>query len=173
MIFVLDSSVLIDLVHGGIDRDALAAFSMETPALLALEVSEYSVRLEASGLTFVPLGAVEEALSETFERQFGSSADTSKRQQKKRLSKVDCDLLALAKSRGRCLLVADQALREAATANAIESKGLLWLIEEMANNGIMDSDVLAGALERISMRPRCRLPRLDVQKLLERLRISR
>lgn len=63
-VFVLDSSVLFDLVHGGIDREVLGHYSMETPLLMVSEVIEHHERLISSGLTFVPLSGEEEKLAD-------------------------------------------------------------------------------------------------------------
>ncbi|MCB1599571.1 MAG: hypothetical protein KDI66_06065 [Xanthomonadales bacterium] len=168
--FVLDSSVLFDLVHGGIDREVLGHYSMETPLLMVSEVIEHHERLISSGLTFVPLSGEEEKLADAMLGEHGSGPGASRRQQKKRLSRVDCNLLALARSRQRCLLVADQALRDIARGYGVESRGLLWLIESMAEQHVISSSHLAAALERIALRPRARLPVPQVRELLDKLR---
>lgn len=171
-VYVLDSSVLIDLVHGGLDREALAALAVEAPQLLILEVWELKERLERHGLSFVSLSAAEEASADELDTLHGSQHGASKRQQGKRLSRTDCCLLALARSRDRYLLVGDQELRRVAESYGVQSRGVLWLIQHLAELGIMDQGVLASALERIAARPRCRLPTQEVQQLLLMLRAS-
>ena len=172
IVLVIDSSVLIDLIHAGIDGEALAAWRMETPEMLMLtELEEYADCVVRAGLVVTSLTPAEDHLTNTLFGRYGHARDASKRQQKKALSRNDCSVLALAKIRDRVMLVADRALRELAAENDVEAHGVLWLLDLMDQHQVLPRPHLLAALERVATRPRRRLPVEEVQQLLTRWRI--
>ena len=169
IVLIIDSSVLIDLIHAGIDGEALAAWRMEAPELLVLtELEEYADRVVRSGLVITPLTVVEEQLTSALFSRYGHAQDASKRQQKKALSRNDCSVLALAKLRERVMLVGDKGLRDAAAEQDVEAHGVLWLLDQMDQHQVLSRARLMAALERMATRPRKRLPAEDVQLLRTR-----
>lgn len=164
---VIDSSVLIDLVHAGIDGEALANWRIEAPDLMVYtELEEYGDRFERAGLVITSLTTEEHQLTNLLVQRHGHAQAGSKRKQRKALSRNDCSVLALAKSRERVLLVADQALRNVASEYQVESHGVLWLLDLMEQQHVLPRPNLIAALERMATRPRCRLPHDEVQKLI-------
>ena len=84
------------------------------------------------------------------------------------LSLVDAFALALAKHLDAILLTGDGALRALAAREAADCHGLLWLFDAMEEEGVLSRRSLQTALERVTAHPRCRLPREEVRKRLQR-----
>lgn len=168
---VIDSSVLIDLVHAGIDGNVLAAWRIEAPDLMVqTELEEYGDRFQRGGLIITSLTPAEVQCTRALVERYGHAQSSSKRQQRKALSWNDCSVLALAKSRERVMLVADRALRDVAAEHQVEAHGVLWLLDLMDQHHVLERPRLVAALEIMLTRPRARLPHDETQQLLGRWR---
>ena len=84
------------------------------------------------------------------------------------LSLADTFALTLAMDNGWMLLTGDRMLRNLAASEGVICRGLLWLLEFMLDTEVTDRRALDSALEAIGAHPRCRLPRADVSRRLER-----
>lgn len=87
--------------------------------------------------------------------------------ERKPLSLPDCFALACARRHDHALLTSDGALRTAAKDYGVEMYGLLWLLDGLAESGIVAQTVLYEGLSKISQSPRCRLPKAEIQKRLK------
>lgn len=167
MIFVIDSSVLFDLERGQILDLVLPKARFETPEILML--SELADQVDDfKHLRVVVLTDAEETLAQSLQEKFGRRAMTSKRQQRRDLSVVDCALIALATRQERVLLVGDARLREIAEQHAIECRGLLGLLELLDTEGLCERTSLVSALLKLQQHPRARLPKVEIERLIER-----
>lgn len=86
------------------------------------------------------------------------------------LSLVDSFALALAAENRWTLLTGDRVLRSLARSEGVDCHGLLWVLDLMAEAAVVDRRTLYSGLEAIGDHPRCRLPRAEVNKRLERWR---
>lgn len=163
-ILVSDTSVLIDLERGGL-RDSCFGLSFEfaVPDLLyARELADYGgPELVALGLRVEGLTAAELTIAQ----------DT--RTAHPRLSLPDAYAYALASARGWTLLTGDGELRALADANTIPFFGVLWVLDQLFESGVVAGDALAAGLDVIAAHPRCRLPRAEIQVRMERYRSKR
>jgi len=85
------------------------------------------------------------------------------------LSVPDAFALALARARAWTLVTGDRRLRQMAQAAVVPVHGLLWLFEQLANEGA-DCALLSAGLARVLEHPLCRLPRPEAGGLLAKLR---
>lgn len=163
-ILVSDTSVLIDLERGGF-RDSCFELSFEfaVPDLLyARELADYggpdliNLGLRVEGLTAAELTIAQET-----------------RTAHPRLSLPDAYAYALASVRGWTLLTGDGELRALAESNTIPFFGVLWVLDQLFERGVVAGDALAGGLEMIAGHPRCRLPRAETQVRIARYRSKR
>lgn len=158
VLFVSDSSVLIDLERGGLIEAAFqCGISMLVPDLLyENELKEspgpYLMRL---GLGVTPLSP--EELSAAQELQNSRPG----------LSLEDCFALICASRLNHHLLVGDGLLRKEATSRGVNCRGLLWLLDEMLASDKVPKSLLCEGLNRIAQHPRCRLPRTEVEARLK------
>ena len=67
-------------------------------------------------------------------------------------------------------MTGDGELRALANANNIALSGVLWLLDQLFENEVMEGEVLARGLQAIADHPRCRLPRAEINVRLERYR---
>jgi predicted nucleic acid-binding protein len=162
-VLVLDTSVIVDLERGGL-LEAVFALSLElaVPDLLyRRELEEYR------GNRLVELGLRVEELDED-----GVKLALNYRQRASKLSLPDTFALALAKSAGFVLLTGDALLRELATAEKVECHGVLWVMDQMFSEGVVQPQHLHTGLSAIARHPRCRLPKDEIASrlaLFERL----
>ena len=163
VLLVSDTSVLIDLERGGL-LDAVFGppFQVAVPDLLYERELRRSdgPDLTSKDLKILALAPEGVALAQEYRRR------------EPRLSLPDAFALALAKSGGHVLLAGDASLRAQAKIEGVECHGVLWILDALEEHGLVNSSALDGALTRISKHPRCRLPRNEVQKRLERYRRS-
>ncbi|MCU7491517.1 MAG: hypothetical protein ACM3UR_11265 [Bacteroidota bacterium] len=66
------------------------------------------------------------------------------------LSDADCSVFLLTQIKNGILLSSDRALRAFATRNGIEVKGMIWILDELVKNKIMDPSAAAEKLEFIA-----------------------
>jgi hypothetical protein len=158
-VLVSDTSVLVDLERGNLLE---AAFLL--PLQFAVPDVLYNRELkDFGGPQLMDLGLrIEELAPE------GVELAKSFRDRKPGLSVPDAFAAALAKTQGWALLAGDGLLRELATAEAVECRGVLWLMDLMLEKAIVDSQKLFDGLSRISVHPRCRLPKREIRVRLER-----
>ena len=79
-----------------------------------------------------------------------------------RLALPDTFALTLAKSRRWLLLTGDGPLRALAAAEQVECHGVLWLIDLMHTERVVEAAILRAGLEQLARHPRCRLPRAEI-----------
>lgn len=71
------------------------------------------------------------------------------------LSLVDAFALAFAKSQGWNLLTEDRTMRRGAQSDAIRQMGVLWIINNMMDVGVLAAQEVLIALELMHNSPRC------------------
>lgn len=136
---ILDTSVCIDLHHGGLLKSTLQLpYQFVLPDVMIAELKE------PTGALLLKLGCKEEGIpgeemSSVFEMREKYSAPSFK------------DLLALliAKKNSCDLITGDKALRNAANSEGVSAHGLFWLMDEMVARNILQGAQAADALERI------------------------
>lgn len=157
-ILVSDTSVLVDLERGGlIEATCRLPHQFVVPDLLyRRELQAYEgPRWMASGLQIAELSEAEVQLAQAVRLEISQ------------LSLPDSFAFALASQRRWTLLAGDGALRSYASARQVRVHGVLWVLDELnASQTLSNSDLFA-ALQAISLHPRCRLPRAEVEKRLE------
>ncbi len=85
----------------------------------------------------------------------------------------DCFALVLAESIERSiLLTGDGDLRKTAQKHSVETHGIIWLCEQMRECGIAEDNNLLGALDALQSDPRCRIPKKELNRLIEKLKIG-
>ena len=84
------------------------------------------------------------------------------------LSLVDSFALALVVENRWTLLTGDRVLRHLASAEGVDCHGLLWVLDQMIEATVVDQRTLYSGLKAIGDHPRCRLPRAEVNKRLQR-----
>jgi len=85
-----------------------------------------------------------------------------------KLSLPDAFALALAKSAGFVLLTGDALLRDLATGEKVECHGVLWVLDQMFSEGVVQPEDLHAGLSAIARHPRCRLPKDEIASRLAR-----
>ncbi len=91
----------------------------------------------------------------------------------KPLTANDCFALVLAETIAEAiLLTGDGDLRKAAQRHKVETHGIIWLCEQMKECQTVDDKVLLVALEKFRDDPRCRVPKRELSRLIERLRVE-
>jgi predicted nucleic acid-binding protein len=159
-ILVSDTSVLIDLERGDLLETALRSrLELVVPDVLyRQEIEPYSGdRWTAWGLGIIELSPIEAEHGQDY-----LSRDPA-------LSVPDAFALALARDRAWTLVTGDRRLRQMAQAEVVPVHGLLWLLEQLANDGT-DCTLLCTGLTRVLDHPLCRLPRQEAGRLLAKLR---
>lgn len=156
-VLVSDTSVLVDLERGGLQKACFRLpFPFAVPDLLyERELKPYG------GKELIRLGLAIEELDAD-----GIALALAYRQQTPALSLPDCFALALARTRSWILLSGDGALRRLATNESVECHGLLWLLDRMHDTGSVSTQELYDGLTAISRHPRCRLPKAEVRRRL-------
>lgn len=156
-LLVSDTSVLIDLERGGM-LEALfrLPFDVAVPDLMyEREIKTWGgPDLVASGLLVMHLEPDGVALAQDY------------RARDPRLSLPDAFALALAKSGEHMLLAGDGALRALASSEGVEHHGVLWVLDQFEDAGLLTDVQLLEGLTAISSHPRCRLPKDEVKKRL-------
>lgn len=156
-VLVSDTSVLVDLERGGLQKACFRLpFRFAVPDLL------YERELELyGGEELVRLGLTVEDLDSA-----GVVRALTYRRRARGLSLPDCFALALAHTQSWILLSGDGALRRLAAQEAVECHGLLWLLDRMHDAAVVSSQELSDGLTAISRHPRCRLPKAEVRRRL-------
>ena len=84
----------------------------------------------------------------------------------RKLSVPDAFAYTLASTRRWTLLTGDGELRALATREKLPMHGVLWVIEQLHLTGTVQSDQLHTCLATIRDHPRCRLPNVEINRLL-------
>lgn len=157
-VLVSDTSVLVDLERGNLLQ---AAFLL--PLEFAVPDVLYHRELEDfGGQQLTDLGLrIEELPPE------GVLLSMNFRDRKPGLSIPDTFAAALAKTQGWALLAGDGLLRELAAEEALECRGVLWLMDLMLEKAVVEPQVLLEGLSCIAEHPRCRLPKREIRARLE------
>jgi hypothetical protein len=164
IVLVSDTSVLVDLERGGfLDSCFRLPFEFAVPDLLyARELAEFGgPELVARGLRLEELTGDEVITAQTV------------RGAHPKLSLPDAFAFALASARGWALLTGDGELRALAEAEQVDFFGVLWILDQLFDGGVMEAGIIVSGLEAIAAHPRCRLPRAEIQLRLERYRKQR
>ena len=156
-VLVSDTSVLVDLEHGSLlEASFRLPFRFVVPDLLyERELKNYG----GKGLRRLGL-IVEELDGDSVGRAIAY------RQQTPGLSLPDCFALVLAQTRSWVLLSGDGALRQLASAEAVECHGVLWLLDAMDHAAVVSIRELYDGLTAITKHPRCRLPKHEIRRRL-------
>lgn len=122
---ILDASVAIDLLHGDIvlEFDALA-LNVEIPDVVLAEVIE-GERL--TGLSFETVEFTGEQVLEVEELN----------RAQRNISVPDLFAFVAAREQGEILLTGDADLRQLAEREGIEVHGVLWILDELVQEGIL------------------------------------
>ena len=154
---VSDTSVLIDL-----DRGTLVEATFRLPFEFTVPDLLYERELkEHGGPDFVRLGLRIAELDGD-----GVSLALGYRRKRRPLSLPDSFALALAKTNAWTLLSGDRELRELAEEEGVRCHGVLWLLDQMLEQRVIDLDDLRAGLGKIAAHPRCRLPKSEIRKRL-------
>lgn len=158
-VLVSDTSVLIDLERGAL-LEVLFRLPMEftVPDLLFERElkGELGNRLSALGLRVEELTSVEVGRAVEVRRRDGS------------LSTPDAFAFAVAESRKWTLLTGDARLRELAQQCRVETHGVLWVFDALADAAVLTNGELHRALTAVTAHPRCRLPLAEVRRRILR-----
>lgn len=155
-ILVSDTSVLIDLERGSLLPAAFGCgLQLIVPDLLYQdELDEYNGQyLRTLGLGVVALSSTEVAAAQAV----CTGRPT--------LSLSDGFAMVLAGRAEHSLLTGDANLKRECASRGVPVFGLLWLLDQMANNGVAVG-VLRDGLQILSDDVRCRLPRDEVAERL-------
>ena len=154
---VSDTSVLIDL-----DRRTFVEATFRLPFEFTVPDLLYERELkEHGGPDFVRLGLRIAELDGD-----GASLALGYRRKRRPLSLPDSFALALAKTNAWTLLSGDRELRELAEEEEVRCHGVLWLLDQMLEQRVIDLDDLRAGLGKIAAHPRCRLPKPEIRKRL-------
>jgi hypothetical protein len=158
LVLVSDTSVLIDLQRGRLLETALRLpYDFAVPDLLfERELRTWDGPDLRHHLVILSLAGEGVAQAAAFRR-----ADA-------RLSLPDALALALAKIGSYILLAGDAALRAMAETEKVDCHGVLWILDKIEAHDLITQHDLHAALTSISQHPRCRLPRSEIRKRLER-----
>lgn len=157
-LYVLDSSVLIDLERGGLLELAFqCGMAMVVPDLLF----ENELR-DGNGAYLMQLGLGVTALNPNELQQAQDIQDL-----RPALSLEDCFALICASRPDHSLLAGDGPLRRECAGRDIVCRGVLWLLDQMCANGKATKMVLCEGLTKIANDARCRLPKNEVQARLQ------
>ena len=158
---VSDTSVLIDLDRGSLVE---AVFGLPVEFVVPDLLYERELR-QHRGAKLRELGLrVEELDGPGVVRALGY------RGREPSLSLVDSFALALAVENRWTLLTGDRVLRHLARSEGVDCHGLLWVLDQMVESAVVDRRAVYSGLKAIGDHPRCRLPRAEVNKRLERWR---
>ena len=138
-IFVLDATVLIDICHGGVERETISMLVHAiSPDLVCGEVEDTSME------DLVALGLVQRELSGEGIQRLQLAA-----QGYPGLTNKDVAALLLAVEENAMLLTGDDLLRTYATEEQVEVHGVLWILDLLVEKHLLDRLTAADALEAI------------------------
>lgn len=163
IIAIQDANILIDLHDAGLlDAYFRLGFETHTTDLVLREVMQ---PLE----TFVLRGQLRvRAFSETEMATLLSFQE----KQPRSLTLQDCSVLQLAMQMPAVLLTGDNKLRNHAESKGIEAHGILWLLDLLLEENVLDPATAKSCLEQLmTLNPR--LPAADCQQRLKLWAVGR
>ena len=152
IVLVADTSVLIDLEHGGLLQVVfVAGLTLVVPDLLYEKelANRNGPYLQTLGLAVVDLAPTEMSLAQELKNS------------RTGLSLSDCYALACATRPGHSLSTGDQKLRKAAEDRGVEVHGVLWILDRLAQAGVAKETLIQG-LEAIRDHQKCQLPKDEI-----------
>lgn len=158
-VLVSDTSVVIDLDRGGL-LDSVFALPHD------FAVPDLLFRRELEGALGDRLLALGLKVEELTPAEVTDAARLARREAA--LSGPDTFAYALARSRAWILLTGDGVLRRISAAERLAVHGVLWMIDQLDQSGIVGHPDLHVGLTAIATHPRCRLPRGEVTRRLNR-----
>jgi hypothetical protein len=161
LILVSDTSVLIDLERGGL-LDGCFRLPME------FAVPDLLYRQELEGFGGPELVAKGLRVEELTSQELTIAQAT--RGSRPKLSLPDAFAYSLASVRGWTLLTGDGELRALAEASGIPFSGVLWVCGQLFETSVIEAAAVADGIGLIAAHPRCRLPRGEIDRRLERYR---
>lgn len=163
IVIVSDTSVLIDLERGQLLEAAFSCgLTMAVPDLLyQVELAPYNGEyLQRLGLGVLALAPTEVAFAQTIKNERNA------------LSLPDCFALSCALRADHALVTGDKLLRTEAESRSAQVYGLLWVLDHMANSGLVALELVREGLTKIAGHPRCRLPKSEVANRLDRWKVQ-
>lgn len=136
-LLISDSSVLIDMVDGGlVDKMFQLAWQFAVPDILFHdELRDHHEDLAEKGLQQMAMSPAAIAEVTALQAKYSQTG----------VSFYDCLGLVLAKQEGCPLLAGDDALRKMAMIEGALVRGTIWLVGELMEAGIIDADKANGA----------------------------
>lgn len=166
-VVISDSSVLIDLAKTRLIESTLALpYEFVIPDVIfadeLIDLKHYQ-REQLLGLGFKTGSLTGEQVSAVLQYSVNY----------KPLTANDCFALVLAESIEQAiLLTGDGNLRKTAQRHKVETHGIIWLCEQMRECGTVEGKTLLGALESLLNDPRCRIPKRELNRLIEQLTVE-
>lgn len=157
--YVLDTNTIIDLHFGNLLEKIFrlpCRFSVTDSLIDEFHNPPFRV-LEELGLYFESLSSEEMAEIPLMMERYPKP------------SFYDISVMVLAKSRNTVLITGDEALRNAAADNSVDCRGTCWLIDYLANEGLISYTEAIAAYNRILKKPRYP-PKNECRALLVRWR---
>ena len=154
-VYISDTNIWIDLRHAGL-LDAL----FDLPLTLCCTDFVLSELQDFDHARMLERGLVVETLDEQ-----ATAALFPLMQAHNNSSLADVSCYQLAKQTGRPLLTGDGRLRKQAMADGLQVHGVLWLLDQMVANQIIERKNAAKGLQSM-MNSGARLPEADSQKRL-------
>jgi hypothetical protein len=142
--YVLDTNTIIDLYFGDLLQRVfrLPCHFVVTDILREELLNPPFDRLAGMGLLDESLASDEVAEIPEFMERYPE------------LSHYDVSVLILARSKNTVLISGDEALRNAAADNGVDCHGTCWLIDYLANEGVITYSEAIGAYDVIRDKPR-------------------
>lgn len=145
-IVVSDTNIFIDLIHMGLLGDFfLLPFEISTVDFVIRELKKAGqqdavMAFEArKRLTIIKFSAEEiEDIARLKQSSHG------------KVSLQDCSIWFCAKKHSACILTNDMALTKNARADRIEVHGLLFVLDQFVQNGILPPELVADKLEKLA-----------------------
>jgi predicted nucleic acid-binding protein len=162
-LLISDTNILIDLYNGNLlDKIKQLPYKFGIPDAILSDAFTDKIELHEPG--------VEEILDAGF-RIYSLEADElvevySLNESYSHLSVIDIFGLVLAKKHKAILLTGDKKLRQAAQNKGIEFKGILWILDELIENSIINKETATGSLQKI-LDKGAYLPKVECQKRFE------
>ncbi len=136
---IVDASVLIDLSKG---RILPLLFDLPLQPHAPDLVLDEMIEPDRNSLLSLGLGRAEMTPDQLIEVAQIQAADG-------RLSVGDCAALITARELGMTLLTGDQRLRQRAEESSVPVHGVLWLLDQIEEAGLLSGSELGAALHRI------------------------
>lgn len=160
-IVIQDACIIFDLIDLGLIGHffELQLIVLTTPQVIGevtdpsqLEVIKAFIESERLG---VDISGEYDAIEEVFDATSG-------------LSYTDCSVLELAMRKGWTVLSSDLSLRKAITKSGLDVRGILWIIDELVNQKILDLEIAIHTLNRY-LEINTRAPKSEIHEMIRRL----